>query len=354
MGKEDSNNNTEKLDIKTLENWLWEAACAIRGPIDAPKYKDFILPLIFLKRLSDVYDDEFEELVKYYGDRSKVEKILDKNPSLVRIKIPDKARWSEIKKLTINVGDSLTKAVKAIAKENPELEGVIDITDFNQTAGGQRVLDDDNLKSLIQILDKHRLGKQNADPDIIGQAYEYLLRKFAEGSGQSAGEFYTPREVAQLMANLMNPSEGNEIYDPCLGSGGLLIKCFLLFHKKYDDDPNIKPLKFFGQEILHNTYAMARMNMFIHNINAEIHLGNTMTNPATKNPDGTLRQFDIVLANPMWNQNNIDTSIYEKDGLGRFGFGTPPKSSADWGWVQHMYASLKDTGKGTNYILKKP
>jgi type I restriction enzyme M protein len=337
MGNEEPKNKTEKLDIKTLENWLWEAACAIRGPVDAPKYKDFILPLIFLKRLCDVYEYEFNKLVEYYGSKEFVEEMLEAQrkygndgntgSSLVQIRIPKNAHWSDIMNEPTKIGEFLTSAVSNIAKDNPKLAGVIDITDFNQTAGGQRVLSDDNLRALIQILNKHSLGIADADPDIIGQAYEYMLRKFAEGSGQSAGEFYTPKEVAQLMANIMDPLPGNTIYDPCLGSGGLLIKCFLVFQKKYDDDPNFRPLKFFGQEILHNTYAMAKMNLFIHNLDGEIYLGNTMENPANKKDDSTVKKFDIVLANPMWNQDNIDIKIYDNDNFNRFEFGYPPKAA---------------------------
>jgi len=162
-----------ELDIKTLEGWLWDAACKIRGEIDAPKYKDYILPLIFLKRLSDVFDDEEQKLSESYGD-------------------------------------------------------------FNATAAGQRIISDDKLKILIDVLGRYRLGMTDVEPDILGRAYEYLLRKFAEGSGQSAGEFYTPREVAILMSYVLDPEPNETIYDPCCGSGGLLIKCYLRFRAKYD------------------------------------------------------------------------------------------------------------------------
>jgi type I restriction enzyme M protein len=325
------------LDLSTLENWLWEAACIIRGPIDAPKFKDYILPLIFLKRLSDVFEDELKSL----GNQAK---FVEGDHKLVRFYLPYQARWSEIARQTTNLGEYLTNAVRAVARENPKLSGVIDVKDFNETAAGQRILDDDRLRALIQRLSQYRLGLRDVEPDILGRAYEYLLRKFVEGQGQSAGEFYTPRELAVLIAHLIDPEPGDEIYDPCCGSGGLLIKAYLRFREKYGSDPRIKPLRFYGQEINPTTFAMARMNAFIHDMDAEIALGDTMNRPAFLTGDGTLRRFDKVAANPMWNQN-FAPAVYEGDTYGRFIYGTPPASSADWGWAQHMFASLKENGK---------
>jgi len=332
------------LDIKTLESWLWEAACKIRGEVDAPKYKEFILPLIFLKRLSDVFDDEIERLGEEYGSKETAVELVEEDHSLVWFYLPENARWGSIIKQSTKQGEFLTDAVRAIARENPKLQGVIDVVDFNATTAGQRVISDDKLKALIDILNKHRLGLKDVEPDILGRAYEYLLRKFAEGSGQSAGEFYTPKEVAILMAKIVDPKEGEEVYDPCLGSGGLLIKSYLRFKEKFGDDTKIKPLRFFGQEYLHGTYAMAKMNAFIHRMEAQIALGDTMNKPAFLNPDGSLRKVDIVVANPMWNQN-FDQSTYETDAFNRFIFGFPPSNTADWGWIQHMFASLRDKGR---------
>jgi type I restriction enzyme M protein len=325
------------LDINTLESWLWESACTIRGAMDAPKFKDYILPLIFLKRLSDVFEDELKQLgntVKY----------VDSDHSLVRFYIPQKSRWEAVARQTTNLGEFLTDAVRAVSRENPKLSGVIDIKDFNETAAGQRILGDNQLRSLIQVLSKHRLGLKDVEPDVLGQAYEYLLRKFAESQGQSAGEFYTPPEVAVLMSHMLDPQPGTTIYDPACGSGGLLIKCNMHFRDVYGNDPGVAPLRFYGQELNAATYAMSRMNAFIHDIDADIKIGDTMHNPAFTNADGSLRKFDRVTANPMWNQK-FDQPTYEHDTYGRFDYGIPPSSSADWGWLQHMYASLSDKGK---------
>lgn len=331
------------MDIKTLENWLWEAASSIRGEVDASKYKDYILPLIFIKRLSDVFDDELNKLAVDFGSKDKAEEVLKKDPSLVRFYIPKEARWENIVSQTQNIGEFLTECTRKIAKHNPKLQGVIDIVDFNATVSGERIISDDNLKRLINILSKYRLGLNDVEPDLLGRAYEYLLRKFAEGAGQSAGEFYTPKEVAIMMAKIVDPQPGDEIYDPCAGSGGLLIKCHLVFKETYGDDTAIKPLKFYGQEQNHSTYAMAKMNVFIHDMEADIQLGDSMNNPKFLE-NGSLKKFDIVVANPMWNQN-FPQETYEKDPYGRFVYGCPPSASADWGWVQHMFASLKETGK---------
>jgi type I restriction enzyme M protein len=326
-----------RLELGTLETWLWEAACVIRGPIDAPKFKDYILPLVFLKRLSDIFEDELQQL-------GSTAKYVDSDHSLVRFYIPENARWPNVSRQTTNLGEYLTDVVRAVARENPKLSGVIDVRDFNETAAGQRILNDDRLRALIQRLSQYRLGLQDVEPDILGRAYEYLLRKFAEGQGQSAGEFYTPREVAILMARILDPDPGDEIYDPACGSGGLLVKSFLRFREKYGEDTHLAPLRFYGQEINAATFAMARMNAFIYDMEAEIAIGDTMNRPAFTNPDGSLRRFNKVTANPMWNQN-FPITTYEQDTYGRFGHGIPPASSADWGWVQHMFASLNDRGK---------
>lgn len=325
------------LDISALENWLWDAACVIRGAVDAPKYKGYILPLVFLKRLSDVFDDELSDL-------GTTAKFVDSDHSLVRFFVPPQSRWPYLKDKTTNLGELLTDAVRAVARENPKLHGVIDVKDFNETAAGQRILSDDQLHALIQKLSEYRLGLKDVEPDILGRAYEYLLRKFSEGQGQSGGEFYTPREVGVLMARILDPEPGNAIYDPTCGSGGLLIKCHLRFKEKYGKAASVAPLRFCGQEREADTFAMSRMNVFLHDMEAEIAPGDTMTRPAFLNAAGGLRQFDRVTANPMWNQKFPQT-LYEHDTYSRFTFGIPPTSSADWGWVQHMSASLNENGR---------
>jgi len=331
-----------KLDISTLENWLWGAACSIRGPIDAPKYKDYIIPLIFYKRLCDVYEDEIKRLAEEFKNEKIAKKLASKDRKLIRFYIPEDYLWENIRKITTGIGEKLTEALRRIAKENPKLQGVIDIVDFNATQAGQRIISDEHIHRLMQILSKYRLGLEDVEPDILGRAYEYLLRKFAEGSGQSAGEFYTPREVGLLMAYLLNPEEGEEIYDPACGSGGLLIKSQLILKEKKKDIK--RPLRLYGQEINPFTYAMAKMNAFVHDMDADIRVGDTIRNPKFVE-DSKVKQFDKVIANPMWNQK-FPQSVFENDPYNRFSFGIPPSNqSSDWGWIQHMFASLKEKGK---------
>jgi type I restriction enzyme M protein len=338
------------LDLPALEQWLWDAACEIRGPLDAPKFKDYILPLVFLKRLSDVFDDEVERLAEDLGKDT--QSLVDVDHKLVRFYIPETARWPAVAKITTGLGEYLSDAMRAVAKQNPKLQGVIDMVDFNATAAGQRIVDDRRLASLIQVLDKYRLGLRDVEPDVLGRAYEYLIRKFAEGGGQSAGEFYTPREVGILMARLLEPKPGWTIYDPACGSGGLLIKCNLRLLETHGERRNdhrilgvgVAPLLAYGQEINTATFAMARMNAFIHDIEAEIAVGDTMSSPRFTDDEGRLRKFDIVIANPMWNQD-FPQSTYESDTYERFPLGYPPSSTADWGWVQHMLSCLDERGK---------
>jgi len=345
---------TKVLDRSVIANWLWEAAGKIRGPADAPKYKDYILPLIFLKRVSDVFDDEVVRVAKEIGCSPKEAlAFIEEDHSLVRFFLPEVSRWDHLIKIRAGLGQKLTDGMRAFVKQNRQLSGVLDTMDFNATTAGQRIISDDALANLMQELNKHRLGLYDVQPDIIGDAYEYLLRKFAEGGGQSAGEFYTPREVARLMARLLAPEPGMTIYDPCCGSAGLLIKCHLRLLETHgvQENGSVKlpntyaPLKLFGQEMLPATYAMAKMNAFIHQMECEIHLGDTMKYPKTINPDGSLRKFDRVTANPMWNQDAFNQSDYENDTYNRFLYGIPPNSSADWGWVQHMLASLNENGR---------
>jgi type I restriction enzyme M protein len=346
----------EHLDISTLETWLWDAACAIRGATDAPKFKDFILPLIFFKRLSDVFDDEFAGQVKEFGDEEIAREVIkaDHDDALktgrrpiVRFFVPHEYRWEAIRNHATDgmLGQFVTDAMREVARLNPDLQGVLDIKDYNERQSGQRTLDDDRLASLIEVVSRHKLGLKNAEPDILGRAYEYLLRKFAEGQGQSAGEFYTPKEVGWLMAHLIDPQPYTTVYDPTCGSAGLLIKARLLFEERHPTEKSKSP-KLFGQETNAVTFAMAKMNMFLHDYaDSTFQIGDTFTKPGFAAEGAGLKRFDYVVANPMWNQDNYDETLYENDQWKRFEYGAAPSSSADWGWLQHIAASLNDNGR---------
>jgi type I restriction enzyme M protein len=353
-------NNNEKE--KTLESWLWDAACAIRGSQDAPKFKDFILPLVFVKRLCDVFDDEVNRMKEQVGTRTRALGLIEKDHKLVRFFLPVRAKdsekddsWSVIKLLQVtdkeSIGQQITTIMRNIAKENPRIQGIIDRIDYNATTHGQRDMDDDQLTLLINRISEKRLGLNDVEPDIIGRSYEYLIRKFAEGGGQSAGEFYTPKEVGFVMAKIMDPEPGMECYDPNTGSAGLLIKMQLTLDGKMDlrSKSRYAPLKLFGQELTPATWAMANMNMVIHEMEGEIAIGNTMTKPSRFDFKGKgLKQFDRVTANPMWNQKSFAQDVYENDESNRFAnrfddksvVPYPPSDSADWGWAQHILACM--------------
>jgi type I restriction enzyme M protein len=344
------------LDTKGMEGLVWRAACSIRGEKDAPKFKDYILPLIFIKRLSDVFDDEVARLTETYGDEETARTVIEADHSLVRFYIPPEAAWTVVSRRRPfdwpedrrprTLGEQLTTTVRAIARANPLLQGVIDIVDYNETRNGEREISDEALARLIETLSdpRYRLGLKDVEPDFLGRAYEYLLRKFAEGQGQSAGEFFTPKEVGWLIAYLMEPKQGEQVYDPCCGSGGLLVKCELALTER--EQTVGRPLRLYGQELTGSSFAIARMNMVLHDMGGEIVRGNTMTNPKFLDGPG-LRQFDVVVTNPMWNQDNFDPGTYESDPFERFGprGGYAPGASADWAWLQHVLASLKSTGR---------
>jgi type I restriction enzyme M protein len=346
----------EHLDVSALETWLWDAACAIRGATDAPKFKDFILPLVFYKRFSDVFDDEFSEQAAQFGDEATAREIIEADHAdalksgrkpIVRFFIPEQYRWKAIRNHPADgyLGQFVTDAMREVARLNPDLQGVLDVKDFNERQSGQRTLDDDRLAALIEVVSRHRLGLRNAEPDILGRAYEYLLRKFAEGQGQSAGEFYTPKEVGWLMAHLIDAEPYTTIYDPACGSAGLLIKARLLFEQRHPKEKSKAP-RLYGQELNPVTLAIAKMNMFLHHYTDSFFApGDTFKNPGFAIEGTGLKRFTYVVANPMWNQDNYNEEFYENDTLGRFRFGTPPSSSADWGWAQHMLASLNDKGR---------
>jgi type I restriction enzyme M protein len=358
---------------KSLESWIWDAACSIRGAKDAPKYKDYILPLIFAKRLCDVFDDELNRIAKEVGSRAKAFKLVKADwkqakasgqTPMVRFYLPfepansEDPVWSVIRtgadktrpleeKYQEKLGQELTTYLRAIADENPLLKGIIDRVDFNATTHGVRDLADDRLSNLIERISEKRLGLSDVEPDIIGRSYEYLIRKFAEGSVSSAGEFYTPKEVGMVMARILDPEPGITIHDPCCGSAGLLIKCQLVLEEKMSlrSRKNYAPLQLYGQEYVPETWAMANMNMIIHDMQGQIEIGDSFKNPKFRKGN-RLQTFDRVIANPMWNQDWWTEKDYDADELDRFPKGAGfPGRKADWGWAQIMLASLNESGR---------
>lgn len=345
---------------KPMEQMLWDAACSIRGEKDAAKFKDYLLPLLFLKRLSDVFDDEIERLAEEYGDRATALEIAESDHSLLRFYLPPEARWAVISgresfdwpldergRTTAprDIGEHLTRAVRAVVKQNPSLSGVIDIVDFAAERNGERDINPAKLRGVVETFSdpRYRLGLADVQPDFLGRAYEYLLRKFAEGSGQSAGEFFTPTEVGFLMAHILRPKPGEICHDYACGSAGLLIKLQLVAREL---DPTSRvPLKLSGQELQAESYAVAQMNAIIHDMEVELARGDTMINPKFRNADGSIRQHDIVVANPMWNQP-FAPDIFANDPFDRFRTaGGITSGKGDWAWLQHTLACMNDHGR---------
>ena len=347
---------------KPMEQMLWNAACAIRGEKDAAKFKDYLLPLVFLKRLSDVFDDEVMRLAEDYGDQATALEIAEADHSLLRFYLPPEARWAAISGREAffgwplddkgrstapkDAGEHLTRALRGVVKHNPSLSGVIDVVDFAAERNGERDINPAKLREVIETFSdpRYRLGLADVQPDFLGRAYEYLLRKFAEGSGQSAGEFFTPTEVGFMMAHILRPRPGETCHDYACGSGGLLIKLQLVSREL---DPMAKvPLKLFGQELEAASYAVAHMNAKIHDMDIELARGNSMLNPKFRTADGRIQRHDIVIANPMWNQPfDADTS-FANDPYDRFRTtGGITSGKGDWAWLQHSLACLNEHGR---------
>ena len=345
---------------KPMEQMLWDAACSIRGEKDAAKFKDYLLPLLFLKRLSDVFDDEIARLAEEYGDRATALEIAESDHSLLRCYLPPEARWSVISgresfdwpldergspTAPRDIGEHLTKAVRAVVKQNPTLSGVIDVVDFAAERNGERDINPAKLRGVVETFSdpRYRLGLADVQPDFLGRAYEYLLRKFAEGSGQSAGEFFTPTEVGFLMAHILRPRPGETCHDYACGSAGLLIKLQLVAREL---DPTSRvPLKLSGQELQAESYAVAQMNAIIHDMEVELARGDTMINPKFREASGKIRGHDIVVANPMWNQP-FAADLFANDPFDRFRTaGGITSGKGDWAWLQHTLACLDDHGR---------
>ena len=346
--------------VKTMEQMLWDAACSIRGEKDAAKFKDYLLPLLFLKRLSDVFDDEIDRLAEEYGDRDLAKEIAESDHELLRFYLPPEARWGVISgresrewppdergqsTAPKDIGEHLTKAARAIVRHNPSLSGVIDLVDFAAERNGERDVNPAKLAAVVETFtdSRYRLGLADVQPDFLGRAYEYLLRKFAEGSGQSAGEFFTPTEVGFLMAHIMRPKPGEECHDYACGSAGLLVKLQLVTREL---DPTSRvPLKLRGQELQAESYAVAHMNAIIHDMAVEIARGDTMINPKFKTAAGQIATHDIVVANPMWNQP-FSPDLFANDPFDRFRpRGGVTTGKGDWAWLQHTLACLNARGR---------
>jgi len=319
-----------------LEKYLWGAATALRGTIDAGDYKQYIFPLLFFKRISDVYDEEFAAALAESNGDLEYATFAENH----HFQIPDGAHWNDVREKTVNIGAALQEAMRAIEQANPDtLFGIFGDASWTN----KDRLSDAILTDLIEHFSQHKLNISNVPDDQLGNAYEYLIKEFADDSGHTAAEFYTNRTVVKLMTLIMDPQPGESVYDPTCGSGGLLLNCAL--HLK-EEGKEYRTLKLYGQEINLLTSAIARMNMFMHGIEEfSIVRGNTLTHPAFLQND-QLKTFNVILANPPYSIKTWDREAFESDPYGRNLWGTPPQGCADYAFQQHIQKSLdKDNGR---------
>lgn len=323
-----------------LEKYLWGAATALRGTIDAGDYKQYIFPLLFFKRICDVYDEEFEKALEDSDGDLEYAAFAEHHHFIV----PEHAHWKKVRETTVNIGMAIQEAMREIEKANPEtLFGIFGDASWTN----KDRLSDATLTNLIEHFSQHQLNLKNVPDDKLGNAYEYLIKEFADDSGHTAAEFYTNRTVVKLMTMIMDPQPGESVYDPTCGSGGLLLNCAL--HLK-DEGKEYRTLKLYGQEINLITSAIARMNMFMHGIEEfQIARGDTLAQPAFIEND-ELKKFNVILANPPYSIKAWDRKSFETDAYGRNLWGTPPQGCADYAFQQHIQKSL-NTENGRSCVL---
>jgi type I restriction enzyme M protein len=317
---------------KQLEDYLWGAANILRGMIDAADFKQYIFPLLFFKRISDLWDEEYKIALQESNNDLDYATFAENH----RFQIPDGCHWEDVRKKTVNVGAALQKAFNEIEKANFEM--LHDVFGDAQWTNKRR-LSDEKVLDLIEHFSQMNLSVENVPHDIMGEGYEYLIKKFADDSGHTAAEFYTNRTVVKLMTQITNPQPGESIYDPTCGSGGILLSSAL--HVK-EQGKEYRTLKLYGQELNLITSAIARINMFMHNVDEFLIIqGDTLDNPQILEND-ELKKFDICMANPPYSVKKWNRDKWINDPFGRNIWGTPPQGCADYAFHQHIIKSLNE------------
>jgi type I restriction enzyme M protein len=329
-----------QTDISTLESHLWEAANILRGsPLDRADWKSYILPLLFFKRICDVWNEEYQEAVETYG-----EDFADEH----RFQLPEGCHWKDVRETPANVGYTLQNALRGIEAANQKhLYGVFGDAQWTN----KDRLPDALLKDLLEHFSALNLGNRNVKNDIIGDGYEFLIKKFADATNKKAGEFYTPRSVVRLMVDILEPQEGETIYDPATGTGGMLLGAVEHVRAK-GGDPRTFYGKLYGQEKNLTTASVARMNLLLHGMeDFSVERGDTLRIPVFTDPaTGGLATFDCVIANPPFSLEQWGREIWESDPWGRTFAGLPTDSNGDFAWVQHMVKSMAE-GRGRMAVV---
>lgn len=325
-----------KLTLQELESHLWKSADILRGSVDSSDYKNYIFGLLFLKRLSDTFEEQKMNLIQEHGEE--IGLLLADDPEQYQFFVPEIARWEEIRKNSEDIGTAINVAFEALENENSTLEGVLTPIDFNR----KEVLTDSVLQRLLQHFSLLDLSNQNlSEPDMLGRAYEYLIKMFADDAGKKGGEFYTPSKVVELIVKLIKPEEGMRVYDPTCGSGGMLIQS-VDYVKEHGGNP--QSLSLFGQEKNLGTWSIAKMNLLLHGLpDHRIEKGDTIRQPKLIE-DGEIMLFDRVIANPPFSLKEWGREEAENDPYGRFQHGIPPRNAGDYAFIQHMVSSLKSNG----------
>ena len=319
-----------------LESYLWGAATVLRGTIDAGDYKQFIFPLLFFKRISDVWDEEYQRALEESSGDIDYASFAENH----RFQLPDGAHWKDVRGVATNVGRALQGAMRTIEQANPDkLHAVFGDAQWTN----KDRLSDETLRDLVEHFSQQTLSTENVPEDQFGQAYEYLIKLFADDSGHTAQEFYTNRTLVHLMTLILDPQPGESVYDPTCGTGGMLLSAVAELKRRGKEYRN---LKLYGQELNLMSSSIARMNLFLHGImDFEIERGNTLSEPRFLEGD-QLKQFDIVLANPPYSIKQWDRQLWAADPYGRNKFGTPPQGRADYAFFQHILGSMRpDTGR---------
>ncbi len=326
-----------KLTLSQLEQYLSKAAWILKGPVDASDFKVYLFPLLFFKRISDVYDEEYRIAMQ----ESEGDKEYASLPEFHRFVIPDGCHWNNVRETTSNVGLAIEKALRGIEQANQEfLYGIFGDAQWSN----KNKLSDRLLNDLIEHFSQYNLSNSNVGSDLLGQSYEYLIKHFADLTNKKAGEFYTPRSVVHLLGLILDRHEGETIYDPACGTGGMLLEC--VDHLKLNNE-DYRTLKLYGQEKNLTSSSIARMNMFLHGIeDFQIFRGDTLRNPAFFEADG-LKTFDCVIANPPFSLKEWGAENWANDPYGRNIAGVPPQGNGDMAWVQHMIKSMNSTGRMT-------